>query len=640
MGVWAIATPLEIDSENVRKEATRLSKGFQAHLIKTASTLGYKVDNTGDLVRLTRVPETFNLKTDPPRSVWTWREGGSQLALSELKRIADLGLPVTAAKPQRPSSSDNDDAVGGGVAKVESIRAGCRFIAHAFDDAAALPEPEWKAAIDVVAFCEDGPDWVHRMSENYTRYDRQETEAKIAASLKVAPRTCQAIAKDLGFAGCRRCPYRPKIHSPITLGYKSKHLADLGSRFVYLAEPQLFVETDKNHIRLTKSAFDNKFRHLFFKASASNSFLEWHAVSKPDNESYVPGDNHLISGDMLNTWVAGGVKSEAGDWTLIKAMFDNILPVPEEQSHFIDLLAFLAQKPGKKVNHMAIVRGRQGTGKTSIAKIIEGLVGTLNVRTINGHAITGRFHAVFMECQVLVVEEASLVERREVINRMKQLITDRSQHVEEKNQPFRDARTPDFVLVLSNEHAPYPLEDGNRRAWVSTFGEEKMESEFYSQFHANLPGELPGFKAALLERDISKFNPAKEPPMTAAKLEVIESSRLDIDQQLLQWIEERRPTFEKDIVLPEQVAAALRIAGHSRVTDQRARRALQSVGAVSLRQLPRLQFGSDIWSGQPRVWAIRNHERWKGATAAELGQYLTSGHSLRSPPDGPEDVAA
>jgi hypothetical protein len=175
---------------------------------------------------------------------------------------------------------------------------------------------------------------------------------------------------------------------------------------------------------------------------------------------------------------------------------------------------------------------------------------------------------------------------------------------------------------------------------VSTFGEEKLEPEFYKKFYADLPRELPGFKAALLARDVSKFNPAEDPPMTAAKLEVIESSRLEIEQQLRQWIDERKPPFDKDIVLPERVAAALRIAGHSRVTDQRARRALQSVGAVSLRQLPRLQFGSDIWSGQPRVWAIRNHERWKGATAAELGQYLTSGHSLRSPPDGPEDVAA
>jgi len=393
-------------------------------------------------------------------------------------------------------------------------------------------------------------------------------------------------------------------------------------------------------MRLTKTAFDNKFRHLFFKASASNSFLEWHAVSKPDNESYVPGDNNLISGEMLNTWVAGGVKAAAGDWPLIKAMFDNILPVPEEQSQFIDLLAFLVQEPGKKVNHMAIIRGRQGTGKTSIAKIIEGLVGPRNVRTINGHAITGRFHAVFMECQVLVVEEASLVERREVIHRMKQLITDRSQHVEEKNQPFRDARTPDFVLVLSNEHAPYPLEDGNRRAWVSTFGEEKLEPEFYIQFHANLPGELSSFKAALLERDISNFNPAKEPPMTAAKLEVIESSRLDIDQQLLQWIDERKPPFDLDLIMPDRVGAALRDNGYSQATSPRVTKALQSIGATRIGQLPPRQVGTSYWVGQPRVWAIRNHERWKGATAAELGHYFTSGHSLRSRPDGPEDAAA
>ena len=391
-------------------------------------------------------------------------------------------------------------------------------------------------------------------------------------------------------------------------------------------------------MRLTKTAFDNKFRHLFFKASAANSFLEWHAVSKPDNESYVPGDNNLISGAMLNTWLEGGVDAEAGDWPLIKAMFDNILPVPEEQSHFIDLLAFLVQKPGEKVNHMPIVRGRQGTGKTSIAKIIEGLVGPRNVRTINGHAITGRFHAVFMECQVLVVEEASLVERREVVHRMKQLITDRSQQVEEKNQPFRDARTPDLVLVLSNEHAPYPLEDGDRRAWVSTFGEEKLEPEFYKQFYKNLQVELPGFKAALLARDVSKFNPSEDPPMTAAKLEVIESSRLEIEQQLLLWIDERKPPFNLELITPESVRFALRNDGYSQATPSRVTKTLQSIGAIRVGQLPPRQVGKASWSGQPRVWAIRNHERWKDATAAELGQYFTSVHSLRSSPIGPEDV--
>lgn len=391
-------------------------------------------------------------------------------------------------------------------------------------------------------------------------------------------------------------------------------------------------------MKLTKTAFDNKFRHLFFKASASNSFLEWHAVSKPDNESYVPGDRNLISGEMLNTWVAGGVDAEAGDWPLIQALLENLFPDAEEQTHVINLLAFLVQKPGQKVSHMAIVRGRQGTGKSSIAKIIEGLVGRRNVRTINGHAITGRFHAVFMECQVLVVEEASLVERREVINRMKQLITDRSQHVEEKNQPFRDARTPDFVLVLSNEHAPYPLEDGNRRAWVSTFGEEKLEPEFYKQFYTNLQRELLGFKAALLERDISKLNPAKEPPMTAAKLEVIDSSRLDIEQQLLQWIDERKPPFDLELIMPDRVGAALRDNGYSQATSPRVTKAFQSIGATRIGQIPPRQVGTSYWVGQPRVWAIRNHERWKGATAAELGHYFTLGHSLRSSPVGPEDV--
>ncbi|MBC8460530.1 MAG: DUF3987 domain-containing protein [Deltaproteobacteria bacterium] len=62
---WLFKEPLYFHSEADRQQAKELSSRFQLTIISMAKAHGWNLDNTADLVRLLRVPGTFNFKRDP-----------------------------------------------------------------------------------------------------------------------------------------------------------------------------------------------------------------------------------------------------------------------------------------------------------------------------------------------------------------------------------------------------------------------------------------------------------------------------------------------------------------------------------------------------------------------------------------------
>lgn len=99
---------------------------------------------------------------------------------------------------------------------VDEIEAGCGFMAHARDDAAELPEPEWYAALSVWARCKDGDALAHARSEPYAGYDEAETAIKLERAKEHGPATCARISEF--FAGCATCPHFRRVTSPVQLG--------------------------------------------------------------------------------------------------------------------------------------------------------------------------------------------------------------------------------------------------------------------------------------------------------------------------------------------------------------------------------------------------------------------------------------
>ncbi len=182
------------------------------------------------------------------------------------------------------------------------------------------------------------------------------------------------------------------------------------------------------------------------------------------------------------------------------------------------MLAFHIQKPDKKINHVLIVRGPQGSGKNLLFQnIMSMIVGPKNHRVVTGDALTSRFNNELTNTQVLVIDEVGLTDGHEAANRLKPMVTDETIRAEAKGQSRRVELTPRLMVLLSNYETPIPMDLGDRRYFVPDFGPVPQPSHFYSRIVAAFAAEVPAFYDALKKRDVKHFNPCASPPMTEDK---------------------------------------------------------------------------------------------------------------------------
>ena len=97
---------------------------------------------------------------------------------------------------------------------VAQVEQDCAFLRHARDNAATLPEYEWRAALSLWIRCADGKAIAHTRSEPYPWYTPQETDAKIQTVQSVGPYTCAKIRSLSG--ACAGCPHQ--VTTPLVLG--------------------------------------------------------------------------------------------------------------------------------------------------------------------------------------------------------------------------------------------------------------------------------------------------------------------------------------------------------------------------------------------------------------------------------------
>lgn len=91
---------------------------------------------------------------------------------------------------------------------------GCEFIKYCKEHPADISEPEWYAALSVVARCKDGRNEAHKLSEGHPKYNFNEAEKKITQAITVSgPRTCSNIQAIWG--NCGSCKNFGKLASPI-----------------------------------------------------------------------------------------------------------------------------------------------------------------------------------------------------------------------------------------------------------------------------------------------------------------------------------------------------------------------------------------------------------------------------------------
>lgn len=422
--------------------------------------------------------------------------------------------------------------------------------------------------------------------------------------------------------------------SPIGLAFKPPAWARAVTRYVYVASTDAWYDT-RTRTELSRRSFDGLLAHDFERAPSAQ-LLRWRRTAKVLDVSYSPGNDDLViakDGDWyLNTWTPSDVLPADGPWPHILHLIERLFPVAEQRDHFLDVLAFITRFPARRVNHALVLTGVPGCGKTTVAEIASRLVGRQNANMVDGHVLGGRWWNMLLDCAVLVIEEVAHGDRFDVSEKLKTLITQQHLQVESKGRDFYWGRTPNLVFLLSNDRRPLALGEGARREWMPDFVAEKpLDEAFFVALNKALDSELPGFAAALLDRDICQFNPAAPPPMTSAKAEAIQDSRPAIDVQLEEMISGGAAPFHRDVAIPRDVVMELRFAGLT-FTEGQIRKALRRLNCqVCLNQVA----PSSHWTGSPRAWAVRDIPRWVSATKTELRDHLTgSAGSVRSGDNG------
>lgn len=206
-----------------------LAEGMQQLFTKRAFFVDEKI--TVDTSRVLRVPGSFNYKNGEPIECVLLRSTDSEFAPDDLRAIL---AKEGADSAEEIDPSLNDDLTDNLPPKADTRFAAnhmvgrCEVMKHALEIGGRdQPGVLWFKLVHNLAWCDDGHDYLHAISNQHAEYDHAATEAKFARAQKLVADTRAGTAKRGGvlcdtFAAlekdrCKSCQHYGRIRSPLSL---------------------------------------------------------------------------------------------------------------------------------------------------------------------------------------------------------------------------------------------------------------------------------------------------------------------------------------------------------------------------------------------------------------------------------------
>lgn len=199
-------------------------------------------------------------------------------------------------------------------------------------------------------------------------------------------------------------------------------------------------------------------------------------------------------------------------------------------------LAYPLQHPGAKMQSAIVVHGPQGTGKSRFFEAYGEIFGPYS-RVLGQEALDDKFNSDWAEKKLFILADEILAraEMYHIKNRLKGFITGDTIRVNPKNIAAHTERNCMNIVFLSNERQPLVLENDDRRHCV-IWTPPKPDDTFFAEINEEIDnGGVAALHDYLLELDISDFKPWTKPPMTEAKLDLIDLGRSSEERFLREW---------------------------------------------------------------------------------------------------------
>lgn len=607
---WLFDQLLTLNSPTERKKAQALSSAWQRNIVAKGEARGWKLDTTSDLARILRLPGTFNRKTSEPRPVsvieWTGtRYRPSQLEIPSAIKVAQHSSSAPRWQPASASRAKKSEA---------PWMLSCPWVRHCVDDAATLPEPEWYALLTLLAECEDGEEYALEWSSPHPEFSEAKTLAKFRhAQQAPGGRSCRSIGETFGGEYCKTCKYGDRLISP---DFLTRPAWGLAAEYAYSVEAVDFFH-HKTRRRLSKEQFSDLHALPFGKGTAASHVLHMPNLIRAAGYDYRPGSpTILIDGDdtRINLWVDDGVKASNGDVQPFLDHLAYLLPDEAARLHLLRWMAFTVQRPAQRVKHAMILSGKQGTGKSYMARVLKLIHGPSNVHEVSVEELHGQFTAWLEGKQVVLIEELMAGGRLELANKLKPILTQEVIRINEKHKRVYQVRNLASFFCTTNHEDPIYVEEGDRRWWFYRSPAEPRSPEYYfalEQWTAENAGAIKGY---LSKVDLTGFNPNAAPPITKDKERLIRASLSPVEWLLMERRDDGAYPFDRELVQLDQLFAFVRETIPAATIQQLVR----VLGHMGARKLSR----SRINGQQVTIYALRRQDHWTQAGQDQLREQL------------------
>ena len=382
------------------------------------------------------------------------------------------------------------------------------------------------------------------------------------------------------------------------------NLARVFERFTYVVEIERFVDMAEPDRKVSKPQLADLYRQ-------DGGFAKRCVNAAPEDRlvealTFEPGLGKIVN-RKLNMWRPSGVAPEEANIEPFLAHMVYLIPEERERAHVLNFMAHLVKKPREKIHHALLLHGAQGIGKSYLAHVLELVLGQHNVRIIGMPELSSSFNAWVEGVQVVRVEEMMALGRRELMNKLKPLITESTVTINQKGLPTYTLPNHVNLLLFSNYHDALRLDADDRRYGIIYCPGERQDNGYYQRLFAWTNENAPGLLHHLQARDLSKFDPKAPPFTTAAKEEMIEASRDPLLALMVARIEALEHPFECDLVVAAHLVEAM--ASDRAFSGLKVN--LNTVG-LALRQMSQ-GMGKQVRmpnGTRPRMRAIRDFQGW------------------------------
>lgn len=229
--------------------------------------------------------------------------------------------------------------------------------------------------------------------------------------------------------------------------------------------------------------------------------------------------------EALNLFRGLAVKpNRSGSCVRIRSFIADVIASgdPRIGEYVLNWLAWKVQHPLEKPGTNLVLVGEQGTGKSTLGRLMCELFGSLHSKLITQTVhLLGQFTGHLEGVLFLQVDEALFGRDPRGSGQYKALTTEPEMTVEHKGQTPRQVRNHIAMIVTSNSLSAVPVEPGDRRSTVIEVSSARRQDTAYFDALWNewQNGGAEAFLALLLDRDLTGFDP-RIPLHTDAKAAV------------------------------------------------------------------------------------------------------------------------